>query len=538
MKPFPFLEWHSLRADDGALCLTIALHGDVVGDTIHLEAKTAQYSYRATRSVTKGDITLFELSIPFQAFTEEDTLTLVLIEKGRIVPVAITTSHFFPLNEHLHQAYCILGGYCIMRMGQGLRLRRRFRAWQQELRLCSEILCKCRKRRFESLFTRLLLAFRKRVNARPLWLLMDRPQRADDNTEAFALYLKQQHPEIKIRFVLNRDSLDWKRLQNVFPLVSYGSRRHRILSALAQVYVCSDAIRPSWYYAMSGLQDHFALQPFVFLQHGVTNNNMSQWLWKYNQNIAGFVTSWERECQHILAGAYGYRASQVWLTGFSRFDRLYDATKGGQKRITIMPTWRHWLMEGYDAKRTTWTLKANFEASEYYQFWNAFLNHPRLHQLAQAHHCEIAFLMHPVLQSAKAVFTAPNVTFLPADSSYREAYAKSNCVITDYSSAVFDFAYLQKPILYAQFDQKRFFSGEHTYVKGDFFDHERDGFGEVTTTLDETLDALAKILSNDCQMDALYIQRLHQTFPALDQSNSDRIYTHCQRLLNCSSVRA
>lgn len=146
--------------------------------------------------------------------------------------------------------------------------------------------------------------------------------------------------------------------------------------------------------------------------------------------------------------------------------------------------------------------------------------------------------MHPVLQSAKAEFTAPNVTFLPAGTSYREVYAQSNCVITDYSSAAFDFAYLQKPILYAQFDQKRFFSGEHSCVKGDFFDYERDGFGKVTTTLEDTLDALTEILAADCQMDALYIQRLRQAFSALDQLNSDWIYTHCQQFLKRSSIRA
>lgn len=112
--------------------------------------------------------------------------------------------------------------------------------------------------------------------------------------------------------------------------------------------------------------------------------------------------------------------------------------------------------------------------------------------------------MHPVLQSAKAVFTAPNVTFLPADTSYREVYAQSDCVITDYSSAVFDFAYLQKPILYAQFDRDRIWSGEHTTMKSDFFDYEHDGFGEVVLSVDELLDALQRVLVNDCQLAPIY----------------------------------
>jgi CDP-glycerol glycerophosphotransferase (TagB/SpsB family) len=284
------------------------------------------------------------------------------------------------------------------------------------------------------------------------------------------------------------------------------------------------------------LRDLFALQPFVFLQHGVTNNDMSQWLWKYNQNIAGFVTSWERECQHILAGDYGYRTSQVWLTGFPRFDRLYSASKRAFKQITIMPTWRQWLMEGFDSKKSLWTLRSDFEQSEWVQFWTAFLNHPRLHQLAQAYNCKIAFLMHPSLASANARLTAPNVTFLPPETSYREVYAQSDCVITDYSSAVFDFAYLQKPILYAPFDRDRIWSGEHSTMKSDFFDYERDGFGEVALSVDELLDALQRVLVNDCQLAPVYQQRVQAFFPYRDCANCERVYKQIVSILKSDNT--
>lgn len=521
----PILEWHSLSAHHGTLNLTIAVHGAEETKNVVLDAKTTHHCYPAKRSVSKGEITLFEITLPIHELVDEDQLELALLNQGKYQSVTYTTSHFFPLCEQLTQAYCILAGICVTRQGNTLRLVRHFKHWKYEWRLCLEFLRTRQKHRMECLLVRLLMALRKGLNVRPLWLLMDRPGRADDNAEAFALYLKEHHPECDVRFVLKRDSSDWARLRKRLRLVPYGSRRHRILSALAQVFISSDAFRPMWHYTHLALRDHFALQPFVFLQHGVINNDMSQWLWKYNQNIAGFVTSWERECQHILAGAYGYRASQVWLTGLPRFDRLYSASKRAFKQITIMPTWRRWLMEGFDAKKGSWTLKAGFEQSDYYQFWNTLLNHPRLQYLAQAYNCKIAFLMHPALASANARLTAPHITFLPAETSYRDVYAQSDCVITDYSSAVFDFGYLEKPILYAQFDQERFFfSGEHSYVKGDFFDAAHDGFGEVVTTLEETLDALAKILAADCQMAPSYQQRVEMFFPYRDCANTARVY--------------
>ena len=529
------VEWHSLRVTDKAVCLTLALHTVEDITAFVLDAKTTRHVYRAKRSVSKGGITLFEIALPLCELADEETLEVVVCNQSQPLPVTYKTSTFFPLCESLTQAYCLLGGFCITRQGNTLRLCRNFKHWKQELLLCLEILRTCRKRRFEVLGVR-LWRFLRRTPRRPLWLLMDRPLRADDNAEALALYLKQHYPEIDVRFVLKRGTPDWKRLRKVLPLVPYGSRRHRILNAFAEVFVSSDAFRPSWYTALPALRDVFALQPFVFLQHGIIKDDLSGWLWKYNQNLAGFVTSWEREYQHILTGGYGYTEREVWLTGLPRFDRLYSASKGKQKQITIMPTWRRWLMAEYFAKKGKWILKDDFEQSEWVQFWTAFLNHPRLHQLAQAYDCKIAFLMHPSLASANARLTAPNVTFLPPETSYREVYALRDCVITDYSSAVFDFAYLQKPILYAQFDRDRIWSGEHTTMKSDIFDYEHDGFGEVVLSVDELLDALQRVLVNDCQLAPIYQQRVQSFFPYRDCANCERVYKQIVSILKSDNT--
>ena len=90
------------------------------------------------------------------------------------------------------------------------------------------------------------------------------------------------------------------------------------------------------------------------------------------------------------------------------------------------------------------------------------------------------------------------VKFLDANAQYRDIYAQSNLVITDYSSACFDFAYLRKPIVYCQFDREEFFAGEHVYTKG-YFDYERDGFGEVEYDLESTVDRIIEYMENGCR---------------------------------------
>ena len=88
---------------------------------------------------------------------------------------------------------------------------------------------------------------------------------------------------------------------------------------------------------------------------------------------------------------------------------------------------------------------------------------------------------------------------------------------------MFDFAYLKKPVVYAQFDREEFFSGEHVYVKG-YFDYERDGFGEVETDLDGTVDRLIEYMRNDCRLKDEYRARIDAFFAYHDRDNCRRVY--------------
>lgn len=111
---------------------------------------------------------------------------------------------------------------------------------------------------------------------------------------------------------------------------------------------------------------------------------------------------------------------------------------------------------------------------------------------------------------------------MPPETSYREIYAKSNLVLTDYSSAVFDFAYLRKPIIYAQFDKDEFFSGAHTFSKG-YFDYERDGFGEVAYDIDGTISMIEKYVKNGCVLSDNYRNRIDSFFAFNDKKNCQRV---------------
>ena len=111
----------------------------------------------------------------------------------------------------------------------------------------------------------------------------------------------------------------------------------------------------------------------------------------------------------------------------------------------------------------------------------------------------------------------------PEEITYKQIFAESDLVVTDYSSVVFDFAYLRKPVLYFQADKEEFFGGMHTYDKG-YFDYEKDGFGEVAYTVDNLIQLMQQYMQLDCTLKDEYAQRIEDTFPYSDTNNSKRVF--------------
>ena len=91
--------------------------------------------------------------------------------------------------------------------------------------------------------------------------------------------------------------------------------------------------------------------------------------------------------------------------------------------------------------------------------------------------------------------------------------------MTDYSSVAFDFAILKQPVLYAQFDEDRFFSSQ--WGRG-YFNYHTDGFGPVCATYEETKTQLLRMLENPV-MAPEYQARVDNFFGPLDGHACERI---------------
>ena len=96
---------------------------------------------------------------------------------------------------------------------------------------------------------------------------------------------------------------------------------------------------------------------------------------------------------------------------------------------------------------------------------------------------------------------------------------EADVLITDYSSVFFDFAYMEKPIIYYQFDRDEYRKGH--YQEG-YFSYDRDGFGRVTFSQEETLEELERILERGAEVEPVYLERMDRFFERRDRDNCRR----------------
>ena len=511
----------------------VGLEGHKVRSFLNIDGEqmTCQEVDRSQKAMrilgdTVTQISGFRAEIPPKMFKGR-IVSGIIVDGVSVIRTNIGFGSFFPVSSVYNNAYALCKDRMIVFKRKALEISpkpARTHLLAKESRLIAEIWRKNYLGARKAVFGRCYYHLMKLFKRRKLWIISDRIMKADDNGEAFFRYLRKHTPEnTKIVFAISKKSPDYKRMAEIGPCVNAMSFHHKLLHLICDVNISAQAdwvtVNPFEGHS-EALRDLLTHQRFVFLQHGITKDDISGWLNRYEKDISGFVTAAYREYKSIVEGDYAYPASRIWLTGFPRYDRLYH---NEEKVVTVMPTWRQYLMSGINGREGTWNPSEGYAQSEYCLFYNKLLNSKRLLNALDHYGYRLQFFPHPNTQPAiHCFYRNERVVFLPLNSSYRDVYARSQLVVTDYSSAVFDFAYLRKPVLYCQFDRERVFAGEHVTRQG-YFDYEKDGFGEVTYDLDSLVDLIIWYVKNGCMLKDLYRKRIDDFFAFNDQNSCKRV---------------
>lgn len=364
---------------------------------------------------------------------------------------------------------------------------------------------------------------------RRAWVLMDRIHNADDSAEHLFDYLRDTRPDINSYFVVERGTPDWKRLRTRYGrrVIAHGSLiwkaamincRH-LISSHADVAVCrppaiTALVQPGW--------------RFTFLQHGVIKDDLSGWL--NARPIDIFITSTNAEYESVAADhtPYLYTSKQTKLTGLPRFDLLLAAAdrvpEESRDLVLVAPTWRVWLVPPLRAGSQRRDVVEGIETTDYAQNWVEFLSSEVLRATAERHGARIALLPHPnMAPMLDRLRLPPHVESLRYDGTdVRELFARAVVLVTDYSSVAFNAAYLDRPVVYFQFDRDRVLGGGHMGVGG-YFDYERDGFGPVSTSVGDAVAGTVALIEAGGASPVTFTTRTAAAFPLRDGRCRERV---------------
>lgn len=343
-----------------------------------------------------------------------------------------------------------------------------------------------------------------------IWLVGERSAKGQDTGYHFFVYMRKQHPNRNVYYVIEKDSAEAKNVEPYGNVVYFGSKEHMKYTLIATRIIGSH--HPDYLYPTRAREFKRKVKAKkVFLQHGImgTKNMIAN----YGKTASDFdtdlfIVSSEME-KEMIVHDFGYDREEVKVTGLSRFDRLFDGKTSVKRQLLIMPTWREWL-----------THEADFLESEYYARYHELIYSEELQRLAKEYDFDILFYFHVNMQKYSHHFESAPVRIVTQDEiNVQDLLKESAMMITDYSSVAFDFSFLEKPVIYYQFDRRRFIG-----ARGSHLDLDNELPGDIVYELTDIVKLTEAYARTNFQMKKELKQRANRFVKYKDQQSRERIY--------------
>ena len=182
-----------------------------------------------------------------------------------------------------------------------------------------------------------------------------------------------------------------------------------------------------------------------------------------------------------------------------------------------MPTWRNWIKSE----------NLKIEDTEYFKNITGLVTDGKLNEYLERKgillNLYIHQLMHDYLGNFGSIKLGKNIRLLPKEAEITKELMKARILITDYSSVAYDFYYLDKPIIFFQFDKK-----EYTEKVGSYVDLDNELFGKEAYTIEECVKDIIEISENNFKYDGVIeekSEKLKDKFLKYnDKDNCKRVY--------------
>lgn len=271
--------------------------------------------------------------------------------------------------------------------------------------------------------------------------------------------------------------------------VKYNSFKHYLVYNRSEVLIVSHGDRdvlPNYYHGSNGRKNK---KPLIYLQHGIVGlKKLFYHRNSYYGKMKKMIVSSEKE-RRIFIDKMNFRKNQFIKAGLIRYDYLDDHGEvkdsvGEKTIITVMPTWRDWLIGDEEL----------FLESQFFKNYIELLNDEELNRRLRERNIELNVIMHVEMRlryGDKFGGNLSNIKSIVPDN-LQELFKRSSMLVTDYSSVAYDFLYMDKPVIFFQFDRE-----DYLRNRGSFLNLYDQLFGEEVSSLSDLYDAINRYDDND-----------------------------------------
>ncbi|NLO46369.1 MAG: glycosyltransferase [Clostridiales bacterium] len=301
----------------------------------------------------------------------------------------------------------------------------------------------------------------------------------------------------------------------------FGSRKHKLLFLMSEKifasYISPDIVCPFGREPMRRYSDIFDGE-IIYLQHGVMHADLPH-LYAKEKCLADKIVVSSRFEKEKLKNSYHYRDDELIESGMPELEVL-DEKHEPFGRLLYMPSWRASYIGGF-IKSSRAADELVFRSSDFYKAVSNLLRSEGLAAFLAKNNLCLDIKSHPIFRCYDRFFENKNdrISFV----SSGVCAADYPLLITDFSSCVFDFVYLRRPVIYFVPDYELFLSGAlHNYSSLDI--PLEEGFGAMAHTVGELVGELEKIVDNGFQADPKYKNRMDSFFDCRGVSHRKLLY--------------
>jgi CDP-glycerol glycerophosphotransferase (TagB/SpsB family) len=338
-----------------------------------------------------------------------------------------------------------------------------------------------------------------------------------DNAKVFHQYILAHHPHIDIYWVIAKNAPAFQKINA--KKLHKGSIKSYLYFYHAEVTLFSDTLNSDiapLSFVLPLIKRFYRRTFKVYLSHGtIVFKKMPTYTGKVGQikkdifhsyNLA--IASSELSKKAMIG--YNIQKDNIVIAGSARHDTLLQR-KATQRSILVSPTWRNWL-----------STPSSLKDSDFFHHYHRLLVDARLNDYLETHNIILHFYLHHMFHHHLHAFESlgnDRIHILPPQSNIAEIIATSELMVTDYSSICSDFYYLQKPVLFFQFDRDKFIT-----EIGSEIDLKHDTFGDVSFECERLIDKIIASLETGNKLSNLQKEGEKYFIHFTDKENCKRIY--------------